>query len=76
MQNNIGVLPHRRALVIYLPEFVLLYGLSENASKYFKNVGKVIGVNAFAENGSRDKQAVENTPDVQSQRSKKKAKER
>jgi hypothetical protein len=76
VQNKIGVLPHRRALVTDLPDFVLLYGLGENTSKYFQNGDKVTGVKAVVENASGDKQAVENTPVVQSKRSKKKAKKR
>ena len=76
MQNKIGVLPHRRALVTDLPDFVLLYGLGENTSKYFQHGDKVTGIKAVVENASREKQAVENTPVVQSKRSKKQAKKR
>ena len=52
VQNKIGVLPHRRALVTDLPDFVLLYGLGENTSKYFQNGDKVTGFKAVVENAS------------------------
>ena len=74
MENKIGVLPHRRALVTDLPDFVLLYGLGEYQSKYFQNVSGVTGVNMIAEGVNGDKQAGKDTPNVQSKRSQKKAK--
>jgi hypothetical protein len=55
---------------------VLLYGLGENTSKYSQNGDKVTGIKAVVENASGEKQAVENTPVVQSKRSKKKVKKR
>ena len=74
MENKIGVLPHRRALVTDLPDFVLLYGLGENKSKYFQNVNGVTGVNMIAEGANGDKQARKDKPNFQSKRSQKKAK--
>ena len=76
VQNKIGVLPHRRALVTDLPDFVLLYGLGENKSKYFQDAGWVNGVKVVTKGATEEKQAGKVTPVVQSKASKKRAKRR
>jgi hypothetical protein len=77
VQNKIGVLPHRRALITDLPDFVLLYGLGENKSKHFQNAGRVNGVNVVTNGAAEEKQAGKVTPGSQPRRSnKKKAKRR
>ena len=77
VQNKIGVLPHRKALVTDLPDFVLLYGLGDNKSKHFQNAGRVNGVNVVTNGAAEEKQAGKVTPGSQPRRSnKKKAKRR